>query len=328
MGIGFFDVDRAQIGTTTWSTLDQPTTWTARTVSDTVPADCYYVRVFQDHQRLAGTNSDGFIDQIAVTVGGDEVTILNPGAETGDTTGWTSTLGAIRARDMSGGTGGFPAAYAGTYTFDGGADAQSTAYQELSNGFEASSGDAIRLWGGYGDADLPSDAGTSTFKGIGDRGLIQSSTGAIGGTAQNLTLALSGIEPEAIAVLNPDEVRGASVVVRRLIFDSAGKTLLGAYVYTRGRVDELRTSEVVGGAASIQLAIEGAARGLGRKGARLRSDADQRLVNPTDGFYRVVSAAPKKTLFWGGKKPSIGGSLTGGAGGYTSGSTSLTQDRF
>jgi hypothetical protein len=185
------------------------------------------------------------------------------------------------------------------------------------------SGGPIRLWGGYGDLDLPSDAGTSTFKGIGDRGLIQSSGGAIGGTAQNLTLALSGIEPEAIAVLDPEEVRGASVVVRRLIFDSAGKTLLGGYVYTRGRLDELKTSEVVGGGATIALSVEGAARGLGRRGGRARSDADQRLVSSTDGFYRAVSAAPKKTLYWGGKTPSIGGSLTGGGVAVSTSSSSV-----
>ena len=132
----------------------------------------------------------------------------------------------------------------------------------------------------------------------------QQSTAAIGGSAQNLTLSLSGIEPAALQLLDVSEVKGAAAVVRRLIFDSSGKTLLGAYVYARGRVDELKTSEVVGEAASIQLMIEGAARGLGRRGGRSRSDADQRLVSATDGFYRVVSAAPKKTLYWGGKKPA------------------------
>jgi hypothetical protein len=188
--------------------------------------------------------------------------------------------------------------------------------------YVAGQGDPIRLWGGYGDLDLPSDAGTSTYHGIGDRSLGQQISAAIGGSAQNLTLTLSGIEPAALALLDPSEVKGASAVVRILFFDSAGKTLLGAYVYTRGRVDELRTSEVVGGPASIQLAIEGAARGLGRKGARLRSDADQRLVSPTDGFYRVVSAAPKKTLYWGGKKPSTAGSSLSGGSVATSTSSS------
>jgi hypothetical protein len=190
----------------------------------------------------------------------------------------------------------------------------------------AGDGTTIRLWGGYGDASLPSDAGTSTFHGIGDRSLGKQINASIGGTAQNLTLTLSGIEPAALEVLDPDEVKGAAAVVRILIYDSAGKTLLGAYVYTRGRVDELRTSEVVGGPASIQLAIEGAARGLGRKGARRRSDADQRLVSSTDGFYRVVSAAPKKTLYWGGKKPSTAGGALGG-GGSTGGSSALGVSR-
>lgn len=192
--------------------------------------------------------------------------------------------------------------------------------------YVSGSGTTIRLWGGYGDADLPSDEGTSTFHGIGDRSLGKQINASIGGTAQNLTLTLSGIEPAALEVLDPDEVKGAAAVVRILIYDSAGKTLLGAYVYTRGRVDELRTSEVVGGPASIQLAIEGAARGLGRKGARRRSDADQRLVSSTDGFYRVVSAAPKKTLYWGGKKPSTAGGALGG-GGSTGGSSALGVSR-
>jgi hypothetical protein len=304
MGIAFFDASRSQIGSTTWSSYAQPTTWTAESVSDTVPTDCCFVRIYQDHLRLAGTNNDSYIDAIGLTIGGATVSVVNPGADTGNTTGWTNTLGAIRARSP---VPSPPDAFNGATVFDGGVVVQSTAYQEFNNGFEADSGTPIRLWGGYGDADLPSDAGTSTFKGIGDRGLIQSSSGAIGGTAQNTTLALSGIEAAALDVLEPDEVKEASVVVRRLIYDSAGKTLLGAYVYSRGRLDELKTSEVVGGSAAIQVSVEGAARGLGRRGGRLRSDADQRLVSSSDGFFRNVSFAAQKTLYWGGKKPATFG---------------------
>jgi hypothetical protein len=76
------------------------------------------------------------------------------------------------------------------------------------------------------------------------------------------------------------------------------------------------------GSATIELSIEGAARGLVRRGGRIRSDADQRLVSSTDGFYRVVSAAPKKTLYWGGKRPSVAGSAVGGGGGTSSSGTS------
>lgn len=167
--------------------------------------------------------------------------------------------------------------------------------------------DPIRLWGGYGTMDLPADAGTEPFYGIGDRAMVANSSGAIGGTAQALVITLSGIEAKALEVLDANDVKDASVVVRRLIFDNSGKTLLGAYVYSRGRVDTLSTEFEVGGPAAIQMAVEGAARSLGRRGGRIRSDADQRLVKALDGFFRMVSWAAQKTLYWGGKKPATTG---------------------
>jgi hypothetical protein len=308
MGIGFFDADRVQIGSTTWATLTHPTVWTGRSVTASAPSGTHFIRVFQNMHRLNGANIDGYIDSITMTVAGASVVLVNPGAEDG-TNGWTNSVGTLSVfSDAS----HLPAAHDGTHYFYGGPGTPEViAYQDYPGG-SVGTPDAIRLWGGYGAADLPSDEGTSTFQGIGDRGLINQSAGAIGGSAQNLTLSLSGIEPAALELLDPSEVKGASAVVRRLIYDSAGKTLLGAYVYTRGRVDELKTSEVVGGSATIELSIEGAARGLGRRGGRIRSDADQRLVSATDGFYRVVSAAPKKTLYWGGKRPSVAGSAVGG----------------
>jgi hypothetical protein len=302
MGLAFYDVDGIQIGSTVWAPYLAPLPdWIERTLSTTIPDGTTTIRIFQDRVRHWGVANDGYIDDISLTVDGSPVTIINPGAELSHT-GWITALGGLQFRT------GSPAPHSGTKYFYGDG-AENIVYQDVAVTIEPPvdpiEGDGIiRLWGGYGDKELPSDDGVSVFHGIGDRGLVQQTTASIGGSAQNLTLSLSGIEPAALEVLDPSEVKGAAAVVRRLIFDSAGTTLLGAYVYTRGRVDELKTSEVVGGSATIELSIEGAARGLGRRGGRIRSDADQRLVSPTDGFYRVVSAAPKKTLYWGGKKPS------------------------
>lgn len=166
-------------------------------------------------------------------------------------------------------------------------------------------GTVIRLWGGYGPITPPS-LGVE-FKGIGDRGLAQRTAGAMGGVAQGLTLTLSGIEPAALELLDPAEVKGASVVVYRFIFGSDGKTLLDASVFERGRGDALTTDYTIGGPASINYAVESAARSLGRSGARQRSDPDQRLINPTDGYFRFAAYAGQKELFWGGKRPSSAG---------------------
>lgn len=173
--------------------------------------------------------------------------------------------------------------------------------------------DPVMLWGGHGSITIDGD----DYIGIGDRGLAQQTAGALGGVAQGLNLTLSGIEPAALALLDPDEVKGATVVVRRLIFASDCKTLLDAHIFERGRGDTLETSETIGGEAGIVYAVESAARGLGRSGARQRSDSDQRLLNPNDGYFKNTDFAAQKMLFWGGKRPARAGDALGGSSSTT-----------
>lgn len=126
-----------------------------------------------------------------------------------------------------------------------------------------------------------------------------------------MTLTLSGIDPDLLALLDAEEIKGASVVIRRLIFASDGKTLLDAHVFDRGRVDTIETDEVIGAAAAIKVAVESAARGLGRSGARQRSDSDQRLIAASDGYFRKAAYAAEKMLYWGGKRPHRTGAVIG-----------------
>jgi hypothetical protein len=83
-----------------------------------------------------------------------------------------------------------------------------------SEGVTVGSGDPIRLWGGYG----PREFAGETYQGVGDRGLAQQTAGVLGGVAQGMTLSLSGIEPGLLELLDASEIKGASVVLRRLIF--------------------------------------------------------------------------------------------------------------
>ena len=167
----------------------------------------------------------------------------------------------------------------------------------------------IRVWGGHG----PITFDGRDFEPVADRGLVQVSGGALGGAAQSITLTLSGIEPEVLELLDAEEVAQAPGTLWRCIFAGDGHTMLDAHVWARGRLDELAQEEEVGGAALIQAALETAARGLGRRGGRMRTDADQRLVKANDGFFRNVAFAGEKTLYWGGRKPTTAASAVGGA---------------
>lgn len=169
----------------------------------------------------------------------------------------------------------------------------------------------VRIWGGY----RPITFDGRTFEGVGDRGLVQVTGGALGDAAQNIELVLSGIDPETLALLDTSDVKGASAVLWRLIFDLSGTQLLGFNVWARGRLDTLPREEEIGGTARITARLETAARGLGRRGARMRSDADQRLIDANDGFFKNVSYAGEKTLYWGGRRPARAGSALPGTGG-------------
>lgn len=169
----------------------------------------------------------------------------------------------------------------------------------------------LRVWGGW--APITFDG--RTFEPIGDRGLAQVAGGALGDAAQNITLTLSGIEAAALELLDATGISGAPAVLWRLIFDQTGNTLLDFHVWARGRLDTLVTDEDIGGTAGIVAELETAAKGLGRSGARMRSDADQRLIDPSDGFFKNVSFAGEKTLYWGGRRPARAGSALPGVGG-------------
>lgn len=167
---------------------------------------------------------------------------------------------------------------------------------------------AVRVWSGLG----PLTFDGRTFDPMGDRALVQVAGGALGGSAQGITLSLSGIDPETMALLDAGSVQGAATTLWRLIFSGDGGTLLDYHVWARGRLDQLVREEEIGGTATLTAQLETAARGLGRRGGRLRSDADQRLVKANDGFFKHVSYAGQKTLYWGGRVPANATTALGG----------------
>ena len=168
----------------------------------------------------------------------------------------------------------------------------------------------ILVWGGHGPVVLDGE----TYGGVGDRGLVSASSGTLGGQEQGAQLTLSGVDPDVIGGQDVAALRGKPVILWRLIFDGSGATLLHAAVFLRGRVDRASVEETPGGTSTLYLGIEGAARGLGRRSERMRSDADQRLIDPTDTSFRRVAYAAEKTIYFGGKPPIRAGQAFQGSG--------------
>ena len=166
----------------------------------------------------------------------------------------------------------------------------------------------IRVWSGHGLQELDGEI----YQPLADREIGIATGASLGGVAQNLTLTLSGLEPEVLKLLEAETLRFAPCRVMTLVWDSSGTQLLDWWTHRRGRVDRVPVRETSGGTATITVQVEAPGRGLGRKTGRLRSDADQRLIEPTDGGLRQVSFAAERTLYWGGRRPSRAGSALGG----------------
>lgn len=167
---------------------------------------------------------------------------------------------------------------------------------------------AIRFWGGYGVQVIDGEA----FLGVGHHGLVSASSGSLGGQETGPELRLSGVDPDIVSGLQVRALRRRPVVLWRLIFNGAGSRLLHAAVFMRGRVDSARKDETPGGTATIIIGVEGAARGLGRRSERMRTDADQRLISETDGGLRRIAYAGEKQISWGGKPPVRSGAALSG----------------
>lgn len=194
----------------------------------------------------------------------------------------------------------------------------------LAAAIEIASADPVRAWSGLGV--LPFEG--NEYLPLGDQTIGIATGATIGGIAQNTTLTLAGLDPELLTLLDPAEIKGAPVTVWSLVFDTSGTILLDSFVHRRGRVDRVPVRETSGGTATISVEVESPGKGLGRRTGRMRADADQRLIDASDGGMRLVSFAAAKTLYWGGRRPATAGSALGGnrPGGRLSPWKSINRD--
>jgi hypothetical protein len=176
----------------------------------------------------------------------------------------------------------------------------------------------------------PVTVGSDVYLGVGDRGMVTSTGGALGAATTGLQLRLNGLDPAVLPLIDDDDVIGAKVTIDRPIWSGTGSQLLDfSWLEQVGRVETLSREETIGGLASLIVEVSTAAAGLGYSGGRMRSDADQRLISAADGGFKRVAHAGQIGLSWGGKPPQRaavalpgitgpGGGVGGaGAGGWT-----------
>lgn len=126
MGVAFLDSGAAQIGATTWSPFAAPIPFQERTLNaGSCPAGTSIIRISMEGLKNSGVNCDSNFDDIEVTLDGVPLPITNPGAESGDLTGWTVNGNwSVRLVD--------PLPHTGTGYFHGGRSTHPVMFQDIS----------------------------------------------------------------------------------------------------------------------------------------------------------------------------------------------------
>ncbi|MFC5423050.1 hypothetical protein ACFPOB_26220 [Bosea eneae] len=143
-----------------------------------------------------------------------------------------------------------------------------------------------------------------TFRGAGNLFQLSAIGGVSDGTAVGLAIRLNGdaragLDASVFASIETIQYRNAPVLVWRGYLHPTTYALLSVEPVFRGRLDTIEHNVTEGGDVYMQAAVESGAIDLGRSGYRMRTDADQRLIDPSDGSLRHVQSTVSQEVKWG-----------------------------
>ena len=140
--------------------------------------------------------------------------------------------------------------------------------------------------------------GGVTYKGAYGLGTI-SPISDTPGQVQGITLSLAAGDSARISLAldGSDVVQGTPCILRTAIVETVNYTVLDAPVDWTGTLDTMSIVED-GATANVSVTAESRAVVLLRGDPMFYSDADQKTINPADGFFSYVIDQTAKPVIW------------------------------
>lgn len=154
----------------------------------------------------------------------------------------------------------------------------------------------VRVNGSTGDFQISGN----TYLGIGSLGAISAAEESAELRAYGLTLSLSGIPRDMVAVALGQAYQGRRVTVWEVVFNTTTwLPLADPVVIFRGRMDTMDVR--LGEMATIIVKAENRLADWERPRIRRYTHEDQQLAHPGDKGFRFVSSTAEKEIIWPGK---------------------------
>lgn len=174
------------------------------------------------------------------------------------------------------------------------------------------------FWPGYGDITV----GGQVYHGAGSLLAIDQIELAADLTASPLRVILravpnSALSPDILASVDDYVYKNRRAYLDLAWFSRATGSIVTNVRWWQGYIDMIEHDETVGGDYSLVARLEPASLDHSRIGYRMRSDLDQKMIDPTDRFFEHAALTPTEQISYG--KASVGAQRpqpTAGRGGF------------
>ena len=152
----------------------------------------------------------------------------------------------------------------------------------------------VRFWTGIGNIT----ANSETWFGAGSVLAISDSAEGIDLSANGLTITLSGLESNIVAVALTENYRGRTCKVYMGALDATNQPVSDLYQVFAGRMDTMSIQED-GTTATIAITVENVLIDLERARTRRYTDEEQKKRFPNDKSLETVAALQDRQISWG-----------------------------
>jgi hypothetical protein len=163
------------------------------------------------------------------------------------------------------------------------------------------------FWGGYG----PITVNSIPYVGAGS--LIEISQINLGSdlAASPLTVTLralpeTALTPDILASIDSYGYKNRPAHLLLAYFDPVAGSIVTAIQWWQGYIDKIEHQQTVGGEYTLSAMLEPLSLDHARIGYRMRSDADQKLIDPTDRFFEHAALVLTEKLPYGRKENGAG----------------------
>lgn len=143
-----------------------------------------------------------------------------------------------------------------------------------------------------------------TYTGAAGRFRLDLPAGASDMSVRNLTVTISSLDSAALAWVQSQEYHQRPMFAALAFLATETPQIVAVKRWFVGYVDQVRWQERLNGEGRLVVSCESTSRELDRSGARTRSDADQRAMDPDDMFFEHTVGAIATDVEWGTRIPA------------------------